>query len=110
MNGRAVLRAQEGIDFSITPARSSGKAVVVTIIIPAYQAEATLSRALQSALGQTMREVEVIVADDGSTDSSWRLIADRLPGEPRLGALRNKRNRGKSAVMNCAASFARGRW
>jgi succinoglycan biosynthesis protein ExoO len=101
---------REGIDFSITPARSSGEAVGVTVIIPTFQAEATLSRAVQSALGQTMRDIEVIVADDGSTDASWRLIADWLPGDPRLRALRNKRNRGKSAVMNCAIAFARGRW
>ena len=106
----AIPGPREGTDFSITPARSSGEAVGVTVIIPTYQAEATLSRALQSALGQTTGEIEVIIADDGSTDSSWRLIADWLLREPRLRALRNVRNRGKSAVMNCATSFARGRW
>ena len=102
--------AREGTDFSITPADPSEGPVGVTVIVPAYQAEATLPRAVQSALDQTMREIEIIVADDGSTDSTWRLIADWLPREKRLRGLRNTRNRGKSATMNCAISLARGRW
>jgi glycosyltransferase involved in cell wall biosynthesis len=101
---------QEGADFWISPDRQGRAPVDVTIIIPTYQAEATLSRAVRSVIEQSLRNIEIIVADDGSTDSSWRQIADWLPGEPRLRALRNHRNRGKSTAMNCATRFARGRW
>jgi succinoglycan biosynthesis protein ExoO len=109
-SGTALVSRREGIDFSIGFDRPCDNPVVATIIIPTYQAEATLPRALQSALAQTMREIEVIVADDGSTDSSWRLIEDWLWREPRLRALRGNCNRGKSAIMNCATPFARGKW
>lgn len=101
---------EQNDDFSITPARTAEGSVDATIIIPTYQAEATLPRAMDSALDQTMRNIEVIVADDASTDSSRRLIADRLRREPRLRVLANRRNCGKSATMNRAARFARGRW
>jgi succinoglycan biosynthesis protein ExoO len=92
------------------PARGSDESVRATIIIPTYQSAATLARAIQSAVDQTMRDIEIIVADDGSTDSTWPMIEDWLDREPRLRALRNERNCGKSAMMNCATSFARGRW
>jgi len=100
----------EGDDVSISPARTSGDSIAVSVIIPCFQAEATLARAVQSVLGQTMRDIEIIVADDGSTDLSLRQIADWLPREPRLRVLRKRRNCGKSAVMNSAVPFARGRW
>jgi succinoglycan biosynthesis protein ExoO len=92
------------------PAPCSEESVGATIIIPTYQAEATLARAIQSALDQTMRDIEIIVADDGSTDSTWQMISAWLAKEPRLRGLRNEHNRGKSATMNHATSFARGRW
>jgi succinoglycan biosynthesis protein ExoO len=106
----AMSELREGIDFWISPARRSTETVGVTIVIPTFQAEATLSRALQSVHDQTLRDIEIIVADDGSTDSSWRQIIEWLPKEPRLRALRSTRNCGKSAIMNCATRFARGRW
>ena len=101
---------REGIDFWISPIQTPRSPVAVTIAIPAYQAEATLGRAIESALGQTMSDIEVIVADDRSSDSSWAQITGWLARNPRIRALRNHRNCGKSAVMNCAARFARGRW
>jgi succinoglycan biosynthesis protein ExoO len=101
---------QEGADFWISPIQDPSLPVVVTVVIPTFQAEATLCRAIQSALDQTMCDIEVIVCDDGSTDSSWSLIADWLARDPRIRAQHNQRNHGKSAVMNCATHLARGRW
>src|SRR5260221_10837291 len=92
------------------PALDSEDAVRATIIIPTYQAEATLARAIESALDQTMRDIEIIVADDASTDATWEMVTTWLAKEPRLRGLRSERNRGKSAMMNCATCFARGRW
>jgi succinoglycan biosynthesis protein ExoO len=110
MPDTSLLEVREGVDFWISPDRQGGVPVDVTIVIPTYQAEATLSRAVQSVVRQSLRDIEIIVADDGSTDSSWHHIAGWLAGEPRLRALRNHRNGGKAAAMNCAIRFARGRW
>jgi succinoglycan biosynthesis protein ExoO len=83
---------------------------VATIVIPSFCAQATLLRAVRSALDQTMQDLEVIVIDDASTDSSWALIAAWLRDDCRLRAIRHKRNCGKSVAMNRAISLARGRW
>jgi succinoglycan biosynthesis protein ExoO len=103
-------RTERTSDFWISPARPCDEPIDVTVVIPSFQNEATLRRAITSVLEQSLRNIEIIVGDDASTDGSWRLVAEWLPEEPRLRAFRNHRNRGKSAVMNRAIPFARGRW
>jgi succinoglycan biosynthesis protein ExoO len=104
------IEMQEEADFWITPCASPSEPVRATIIIPTYNAEATLPRALRSALDQTMRDIEVIVVDDASTDASWDVISAVLRADPRLRAIRNKRNFGKPIGMNRAVALARGDW
>lgn len=83
---------------------------LVTVVIPAHAAASTLGRAIQSVLGQSLKEIEVIIVDDASTDATWPLIADVLPQDERVRAIRHQSNRGKSVAMNRAISIARGRW
>jgi len=47
----------------------------VSVIIPAYNAEATLAQTLESLLAQTFSEWEAIVVDDGSTDGTAAVVA-----------------------------------
>ena len=61
----------------------------LTIIVPVYNAEDYLSRCLDSILNQDMPSYEVILVDDGSTDSS-ALICDRYSATP-LSASRQQR-------------------
>lgn len=71
---------------------------LVTVVIPAYNAEATLGDAIESALGQSYGSVEVVVVDDGSTDRTLeiaRSFGDRVRivrGE--RGGVRAARDRG----------------
>ena len=77
---------------------------LVSVIIPAYNAAATLDRAVASALSQTYRPLEVLVVDDGSTDATPQVVA-------RLGdAVRSVRqpNQGVSVARNEALRRARG--
>lgn len=78
----------------------------VTVITPAYNAPATLVEAVESALAQTVSDLEVIVVDDGSTEP----VASVLQGldDPRLRVLRTGANRGVSAARNVAVAAARG--
>ena len=55
----------------------------VSILIPCYNASATVERAVDSALAQTFRDIEVIVADDGSTDASLAVL-ERYRGDARV--------------------------
>lgn len=81
--------------------------VVLSIVVPAYNAEAYLSRALDSVIGFGP-QVEVLVVDDGSTEGTAALAhgyVDRYPGQVRL--LR-KPNGGHGSAINAGLDHARG--
>jgi tetratricopeptide (TPR) repeat protein len=81
---------------------------LVSIVISAFQAEATLGMALRSVLAQSWRNIEVIVVDDASTDGTARIIADAAAGDPRVRPLRQDRNGGTYAARNRAIAAAHG--
>jgi succinoglycan biosynthesis protein ExoO len=81
-----------------------------TVVVPTFEAQATLMRALRSALTQSMPNLEVIVVDDASTDGSWNVIELMAFQDARVRPVRNTTNQGKSFGMNKAIAMARGRW
>jgi glycosyltransferase involved in cell wall biosynthesis len=78
---------------------------LVSILIPAHNAESTIAETLQSAIGQTWRRKEIIVIDDGSTDRT-AAIARGFAG-PNLQIVSTE-NRGLSAAVNLALSLSKG--
>ena len=78
----------------------------VSAIIPVYNGAATIAEAIDSALGQTWRDLEVIVADDGSTDET-RAILDRYGDRIRVVT---QSNRGPAAARNAAVRIAAGEY
>ena len=81
----------------------------LTIIIPVYNAEDYLSRCLDSILDQDMTSYEVILVDDGSTDSS-SLICDRYSAtDPRFRTI-HKPNGGVSSARNAGLNLAKGEY
>lgn len=80
----------------------------VTFLIAAFNAQNTIGRAIQSALAQQGVTVEVVVADDGSTDSTVE-IARSFPAE-QVHVVRLGRNRGPGGARNAGLDVARGRW
>jgi len=66
----------------------------VSIILPVYNGGKGLLRALDSALGQTLQEIEVIAVDDGSTDGSRELLQKRAEQDGRLRVILQGQNRG----------------
>ncbi len=77
----------------------------VTVVIPAYNAASTVAEAVDSALSQTVADVDVIVVDDGSTDST----ADRAERDGPVSVVRTE-NRGVSAARNEGIARAGGRF
>jgi succinoglycan biosynthesis protein ExoO len=80
----------------------------VSFVIAAYNAEATLGRAIASAIAQTGVSIEIIVVDDKSRDATLE-IARAYPRDiVRVVAL--DRNRGPGGARNAGLEVARGRW
>lgn len=80
----------------------------VSFVIAAFNAEATLGRAIDSALRQRGVSVEVIVVDDRSSDATLALARSYADERVRVVAL--KANRGPGGARNAGLDAARGRW
>lgn len=78
---------------------------LVSIIIPAYNAEAWICEAVGSALGQSWENLDVIVVDDGSTDATAQALSGLK--DHRLRVIRQE-NRGAAAARNRGMDEARG--
>jgi len=78
----------------------------VSVIIPAFNRAWCLEETLQSVWGQTFRNFEVIVVDDGSTDGTSALMRQF----PEVHVHRWEDNRGVSAARNRGIQMARGEW
>ncbi|MEH2193315.1 MAG: glycosyltransferase family 2 protein [Nostoc sp.] len=80
----------------------------VSVIIPAYNSEAYIAKALQSALEQTLNDIEVIMVDDGSNDQTVEVAKSFT--DQRLKIIVNQKNLGVSAARNRALIAAQGEW
>jgi glycosyltransferase involved in cell wall biosynthesis len=74
------------------------------VIVPAYNAQATVVAAVRSALAQTIDDLEVIVVDDGSTDATAAVV--RELDDPRLRVI-SQANKGLSGARNAGVAVAR---
>jgi glycosyltransferase involved in cell wall biosynthesis len=80
--------------------------IYVSTIIPTYNSAATIARAIDSALAQDSAEHEVIVVDDGSTDSTMEVLRRYVD----LISVIEQPNRGPSAARNAGAAIAHGKY
>lgn len=83
---------------------------MVSVLVPAYNAEPFLERAVLSALGQTHADLEVLVIDDGSTDGTRGVAEDLAARDARVRVLHLPVNSGPSAARNAGLDAARGDW
>jgi succinoglycan biosynthesis protein ExoO len=80
----------------------------VSFVIAAYNAEASIARAIESALAQRGVSVEVIVADDYSGDRTLEIARSFAHQQVKVIAL--ERNRGPGGARNAGLALAAGRW
>ena len=81
----------------------------LSIIIPVYRVEATLSRCLESVLGQTFGDFEVVLVDDGSPDACPLMCDEWAMKDSRIRVV-HKLNGGLSDARNAGIDEARGEW
>lgn len=80
---------------------------MISLILPAYNAEKYLRECLDSALGQSYADIEIIVVDDGSTDSTPEIAAEYAARDPRVRVF-SKANGGPSEARNFGIGKSKG--
>lgn len=78
---------------------------LVSVVMPAYNAERTIAEAIRSVLAQTWTNWELVVVDDGSTDGTWNVIASFT--DTRIRPIRQS-NTGIGGARNIALDLVRG--
>ena len=84
------------------------KTPLVTVLMPAYNAEKYIGEAIDSILNQTMRDFELIIVNDGSTDNTQQIV--RSYTDERIRYFINGENIGIAESFNRAISVARGKY
>lgn len=80
---------------------------IVSVVIPAYNAEHFILETLRSASNQSLRSIEILVVDDGSTDGTAALV-QAYAQEDRRVRLIHRPNGGEAAARNTGLAAARG--
>ena len=86
------------------------KATTVSVIIPTYNRAHLIGRAIQSVLNQTYKDFEIIVVDDGSTDSTEKAVREFQEQGKRIKYIRHNKNKGGSAARNTGIKAAKGEY
>lgn len=83
---------------------------LVSIIMPAWNAEKTLRAAAMSILEQTWGNLELLIVDDASSDRTWPIMQKIAATDRRVKIFRNKINVGPYVSKNIMLSVAKGEW
>ena len=88
---------------------------MISIIMPAYQAEKTVADSIRSVLAQSFQDWELIVIDDCSADNTCRLVEELKKSLPRetgekIRLIKKQKNTGVSESRNLGAEMAQGDW
>ena len=80
---------------------------VISVIVPVYNVEKYLDKCVSSVKGQTFKDIEILLIDDGSKDASGRMCDDYALTDSRIRVI-HKENGGLSDARNRGITEARG--
>ena len=80
----------------------------VSVIIPNFNNARYIQEAIQSVLNQTLKDIEVIIVDDCSTDNSWEILQKLQKQDSRIKIIRNVENSGAGISRNVGLDIASG--
>jgi glycosyltransferase involved in cell wall biosynthesis len=106
LNGTALATARLPVPLNDRPALPPPTVSVITAV---YNLEQYVGGCIESVLKQSLRDLEIVLVDDGSTDRSAEIIAKYAAQDPRVRGFRGP-NRGVSHARNVAMQHARGRY
>ena len=82
---------------------------VLSLLVPIYNVERYLRECLDSAVAQTLEDIEIICINDGSTDNSPAIICEYMQRDARVKMI-DKANSGYGDSMNRGLEMARGKY
>ena len=86
------------------------KRPLVSVIMPAFNAEEYLREAIESILSQTFRNFEFIIVDDGSTDNTKKVLKKYQSKDKRIRVITNSRQEGLAIASNTGVAAGRGKY
>src|SRR5690606_17924138 len=81
-------------DPTVSPDRGEVSSPLVTVVVPAYNVRAHIERTISSLRRQSLRNIEVLVVDDCSTDDTRAVVTQAAGGDPRIRILSTGTNSG----------------
>ena len=86
------------------------KVPVISVLMPAYNAEKYIAESIESILNQTFTDFEFIIIDDCSTDKTWEIIQKYTDKDKRIIAMRNEKNLKIARTLNKGLDLVRGKY
>jgi|GEM_PF-6768378 len=83
---------------------------LISVIMPAFNSCNTIAHSINSILNQTWRNIELVVVDDASDDSTWSIVQGLAARDKRMKIFRNARNVGPYVSKNLALQFCKGQY
>ena len=81
----------------------------VSVVLPCYNVEQYVRECLESALAQTLKDIEIICVNDGSTDNTLAILQEYAQKDVRVKVI-DKENSGYGSSMNCGVDAATGEY
>jgi glycosyltransferase involved in cell wall biosynthesis len=83
---------------------------LVSVVMANFNGAKYLADSIESVRAQTIRDIEIIVSDDASTDNSAEIVRGMMASDPRIRLLTAEKNAGPAAARNRAIDVAAGEW
>lgn len=87
--------------------QSAGSDPALSVVMPAYNAALYVERSINSILDQTFVDLELVVVDDASSDTTWDIVQEAAARDQRVVAVRNETNLGVTATVTRGIEIAR---
>ncbi len=83
---------------------------LISVIVPIYNTEKYVPKCIESLLNQTIKDIEIIAVNDGSTDDSLSVLKKYKAEHPEKITIIDQRNKGPGAARNAGIKIARGKY
>lgn len=82
----------------------------ISVIVPVYNTEKYLKKCLESIINQSLKEIEIIIVNDCSTDNSLKIIKKYIEKDKRIILIDKVKNEGVSSARNSGINIAKGKY